>query len=93
VALRVARHVHFAAVGWSGLVRWRSTPPDQSRGFGGTRRCSEGPVLAHPARSAYGSFLTHTARTGSNSRTRASGRFDPFGALSGNDRYLRQADL
>jgi hypothetical protein len=32
------------------------------------------PLLAHPARSAYGSFLERSALTGSNLGTRASGR-------------------
>jgi hypothetical protein len=34
----------------------------------------EGPLLAHPTLSAYGSFLAHSAHTGSKSGTRASGR-------------------
>jgi len=48
--------------------------------------------LAHPARSAYGSFLTHSARTGSDSGTRASGRIDQFAKRSENDRSLRIRD-
>jgi hypothetical protein len=38
-------------------------------------------VLAHPACSAYAGFLAHSARTGSNSGVRASGRQEPIEAL------------
>jgi hypothetical protein len=47
--------------------------------------------MAHPSFSAYGSFLTHSARAGYNSGTPASGRLDTFGAPLGNDRCLRTA--
>jgi hypothetical protein len=46
-------------------------------------------ALTHPTLSAYGSFLAHFARTGSNSRTRASGRTGAFKALCVNDRSSR----
>ena len=42
-----------------------------------------------PCRSAYGSFLAHSARTESNWGTRALGRFDPFASCRGNGRFLR----
>ena len=42
--------------------------------------------------SAYGSFLACSARTGSTSGTRASGRFDTFAQPPLNDCYLREGD-
>ena len=46
-------------------------------------------LLARPTLSSYGNFLARSARTGPTSGTRASGRVDPFAALSANDRCLR----
>ena len=47
---------------------------------------------AHPARSAYGSFQAHSARTESNSGMRASGRFGLLAKQSRNGRCLGKAD-
>jgi hypothetical protein len=58
-------------------------------GAGGRVRTD--PLLAHAARSAYGSFLARSARTGSNSGTRASGRFDPFTRCRGNGRFFARS--
>jgi hypothetical protein len=49
--------------------------------------------MAHPAGSPEGSFPAHSARTGSNSGTRAKARFSPFAESSANGRYWRQADI
>jgi hypothetical protein len=46
-------------------------------------------ALSHPSRRAYGSFQAHSARTESNSGTRAWGRDSPFAKSSGKVRNLR----
>ena len=42
--------------------------------------------------STYESNRTDGSQALANSRMAASGRLDPAGTLSGNDRYLREAD-
>jgi hypothetical protein len=58
--------------------------------LGLVRKAAKEPsLLTRPARSAYGSFQAHSARTGSDSGTRASGRSYLFGMQRRNGRYLR----
>jgi hypothetical protein len=53
--------------------------------------CSEVPLLARPSPSAKDRFLALPARSSDRGFRAAKGRFDPFGAPSGNGRYLRIA--